>query len=225
MALTRPATRGSAHAVEELAGRLSIGEPIAIPLEAADLDSDDAADRDLRLFLESEATTHAYYLVRLACTFRPEAGEPFAQASLGVLLTRADGVPEPKPIAWSMTPRRAEDSVEFSTSVKLEGKASLGGFVDVSGGPQITKKLTRRQIQLAALNELGSNPIWELRKTESGDIDGSYLFALVVRAPRGIPAHAKLALSASIERARLAGRFFTYRALLPDAMQRELVLN
>src|SRR5579863_6598062 len=81
--------------------RLSVGGPFPVPLDDGSVDPD---DHELRNFINHEAATHAYWLVRLACTFQAESDEPFIKAWLNFKLARDDGRAEPEPVAWSMTP-------------------------------------------------------------------------------------------------------------------------
>lgn len=206
-------TKGAPSApAERLEGWISLGQPVSVPVTLESV----ADDAELRQFLTAHRAEFKFYLVHLACTFRPAAGEKFANAWLEVKLAREDSTPEPLPIAWSMEPHRLEKAVEFSRTVKLGASLKLAGLVT---GPEASveeqKKWTDAEIFLEALNELQSDPVWEFTMTKSTEIRGLHRLAMVVRVPREAPAQGHVSLSASVQRKRLG--LIPYRGTFPDA--------
>lgn len=192
------ATKGGKQApAERLEGWVSLGEPVVLPLTPERL-ADDPALRD---FVAREE--FAFCLVHLACSFRPREGEPFANAWLEVLLARADGMPRPLPVAWSMYPRRLEKAVEVSRTVRLGASLKVEDIAGAESGMEQEERWTHHEVYLQALNELQPNPIWEFHSTPRAEIRGLQRLVLVVRAPKAAPAQATVRLSATVRRKRL----------------------
>ena len=196
-----------------LSGWISLGEPIVLPITVDQVHKD---DKELRQFLELNGDRFKFYLVHMACTFQPSAGERFRKAWLTVQLVREDGSAASPPIAWSMQPSRIAQSVSVSRTVELGASLKLAEMVE---GPKAEvkqeKEWTESQVFLEALNELQPNPVWEFTRTKMAEIRGGHRLVLVVKCPRETAALGLLGLSATVERKRLL--VISYQAELPGA--------
>jgi hypothetical protein len=197
----------------QLSGWISLGEPITLPISLDKVRDD---DKDLRQFLELNGGNFKFYLVHLACTFKPSSGERFLKAWLTVQLTREDESLESPPIAWSMKPDRIAQPVSVSHTIQMGASLKLAEIVEgPEAGIKREREWTESQVFLEALNELQSNPAWEFTRTDTAEIHGGHRFVLVVRCPRETAALGMLRLSATVERKRLF--VISYRTDFPGA--------
>ncbi|GAA4070226.1 hypothetical protein [Nonomuraea soli] len=174
-------------------GAVTLGRPVVQPLteELA------AGDPPLRAFLAEQGGAWRFHLVHLGCSFLPEPGARFAQAWLTVRLARADGVPEPVPIAWSLDPLRSERPVEQTTTVKIGAKAVLEAGVEVSTTG------SRTEVFLTAYGLQEDTCTWEFTRTAREEIRGGQRLALVARTPGRALAVGEVELRATLVRRRL----------------------
>jgi hypothetical protein len=200
------ATRGSASTPRELRVRLSLGEPLAVPMTAEFA----AGDAALRTFVEGEAAISRYWLVHLACTFSPPDDERLERAWLSVSLSRDDdGTAAPRPIAWSMNPMRLERPVQHARALKVGANAKL-----VEASLDAGRTITGGAVYLEALNVQEPTPSWEFHRTDADEIRGSFQLALVVRAPREAGVDGTVELTATIRTRRFG--LLAVRAEVPD---------
>jgi hypothetical protein len=192
--------------VAPLPRRISIGGPLAVPLDVERLADDD----DLVTFVERE-TTADFFLVHLAATFIPDRDEPLEKVWLTVRLRRLDEEPEPQPIAWSMRPNSLYDEVERSSKVRI-GPSLKIAEVGVAASVESGTTQVLRDVSLEARYELQANPTWVLERTRSAPIRGVQRFVLVVRSPRGVSAGGVVETGAIVRR-RVLGPI-THRATL-----------
>ncbi len=197
----------------QLNGWISLGEPVALPIGVDQARED---NKDLRRFLELNGGQFKFYLVHLACTFKPSSGEQLLKAWLTVQLAREDGSPGSPPIAWSMKPGRLAQPVSVSRTVEIGVSLKLADIVEgPEAGVKQEKIWTESQIFLEALNELQSDPVWEFTRTDTAEIRGGYQFVLVVRCPRETACLGSMRLLATVERKRFL--LISYRSDFPDA--------
>jgi hypothetical protein len=123
-------------------------------------------------------TETKYFLIHLACSFDPIAGEHFSRASLEVSLEREDHATEPAPVAWSMEPRCLPQITELSRTQKIDASAKLVGL---SLGQE--RRSTRTECLVRAFNELQSNPRWDFRHTKGAALVGTQRLIMVVQSP------------------------------------------
>ncbi len=110
LALHIPVRPTSDHAVEliprrvlgsptagPLKKRISLGEPLLLPL--AKPDAERAAVQD---YLLREMSTHDFYELHLVVNLYPDPNEPFVTLGIGVSLDSQDQ--SDRPIAWSLFP-------------------------------------------------------------------------------------------------------------------------
>jgi hypothetical protein len=184
---------------EPLRHRISVGGPVYRRIEA-----DSADDAELRRFLQEEAAHSDFYLLHLTCTLRPAEDEPFTEALIELVLTRAGNTAAgdgEEPIAWSMQPDRMIDAVEVTRTVSLGPTLKfLGAGLDLTAGQQ--RKATKQDVLLEAMYELESTPSWGLYRTESVELRGLYRFHLVVRAAKGADVTGSTLVEAKVRRRR-----------------------
>ena len=191
--------------------RLTVGGPIAVPL---DDDAIDSADHELRSFIDHhEAATHAYWLVRLNCTFRANDEEPFSRAWVNITLTREDSQPELQPLAWSMRPLSLLQVHEIPWTIKIGLNAKILN-AEAEWHPS-----GKTRPAVLAMGELEPNPGWDFSATDSSPLVGVQRLALVLRAPYDITTVGELSVDAIVRRRRFgliphSGRFPTNPAAL-----------
>jgi hypothetical protein len=208
------ATRGDQRDDRPLEELIALGGPVAVPVTATDV----ADDENAAAFVRAREQTFAFFLVHLACSFRPVEDEPFLTVTVRIELLREDGAPSPRPIALSIKPLRIGEPVEVSRSVKLG--ASLKIF---EPGVEAAETRTFDDPFLEGLNELRSDPQWELRRTRHTDIRGSQRFVLVVQSPIDCGPRGTVALSATVKRKRFG--VLSYQARLAGDHPMEFVLG
>ncbi|MDT3398736.1 hypothetical protein RKE29_19145 [Streptomyces sp. B1866] len=184
-----------------LGDRIMLGGPLSVPV-TPELIADDA---ELRAFVAQEAATAAYHLVHTSLTCDRDGGPALRAVSLGFGLSAGAGAPF-QPVAWSMTPKRLTEAIQTTTSAQLGPQL---GFVGHSRTTQ------RGRVCLEALRELRSDPGWEIRRTRTVRIGGTYRLTMVVRAPRGAAVRTAVAVRATVRRG-LGSRH--YRQDLPGPL-------
>ena len=189
----------------ELAGRLSLGEPVGVAITPDFA----AADAELCAFVQAEIDAARYWLVHLACTFTLGDGDPLDKAWLAVELARADGGVTGRPIAWSMSPMRLSRAIEQSRTLKLGADAKLA-----QAGVEVARTVEGSVVYLEALHLRESTPTWEFTRTDADEIRGATLLALVVRAPVGAVVDGSVELTAALRSRRFG--VIPFRAELPD---------
>lgn len=187
--------------LESLSGLFSIGTPLVYPFteELA------AKDKELAQFMAHEQD-HRFFLVLIACSFRPKRDTPFESASLQIQL---QGAAEAQAIAWSMSPELASETVQYERKVNVGSDFKLvkfGAEAGISG--------ERREVCIEATGILQSDPAWEFTRTERVAIRGSHRLFLVVRSPRGIAVTGSLELSMTMRQLHLG--LIPYNVELPD---------
>jgi hypothetical protein len=122
-----------------------------------------------------------------------------------------------------MTPRRVETSVETSRKVNLGASFKLLETIGIKEGIEAQEKITAKASFIRALNELGSNPIWEFNDTASSKIEGGYRFAMVVRSPKNTSTLMSVSLTANVRRKHF--RILPYKAEFEGVSQMSITLT
>jgi hypothetical protein len=194
-------TRG-VNTPDPVHGAVSLGLPVVQAINEK-LVGDDAA---LLAFLAEEGSGWRFHLVHLACSFTPGDHASFGQAWLTVRMTRDDGVTEPPPIAWSLTPQRAERPVERSRTVRIGAKLA----VEIAAEVQTSAPANEIFVQSYGLQEPTCS--WEFTRTSLDAIRGTQRLALVARTPSESAVTGTVDLRATLSRQRLG--LLTYRIAL-----------
>jgi hypothetical protein len=191
-----PKTRGRGDRSprpDRLSGRLLLGTPVAVALNAEAV----ADDKETAAFLKARAAQSDFYLVTMACSFQPKEDAPFEKAWLHVNLDRADGVKDPRPAAYSMRPLKTSKEVKQGRSIKLGADFKILD-VGFEGGVENTQENSREEVFVQAYGELTAEPFWEFRARADAPLDGSYRLALVVEAPKSVKAQVAVNLEATV---------------------------
>lgn len=181
----------------DLAPRILIGGPLAIPITPDTV----AIDDDLRAFVAAEAAEAAYHLVHLAATFTGGPDDPpLVSATLDLLLSTDsqqldDDAP---PIAWSMLPLRLADDHESTTSWTLGPQLTLFGSGGSIGSFERTDTRHTAEVFIEALGLLRPDPGWRINATSKTAMTGTLRFVLVVRGPRDRAVHATISLRSTV---------------------------
>ncbi|MES4902687.1 MULTISPECIES: hypothetical protein [unclassified Streptomyces] len=198
-------------AAAALAGRVTLGGPLAVPVTT------ELVGRvpELKAYVESEANKAdeqraVYHLVHLSVSCAQEtASSQLHTVNLDLTLS-ADPAGNRRatfqPVAWSMTP------LQLSGEVRATGPAHLGprlGFV------RQDRAALGARVCLEARRELRSDPGWEIRRTPTASIRGTYRLAMVVRAPRATVSRAAVEVGATVREGHVLRRF---RAELPEPL-------
>jgi len=186
-------------------GAVSLGVPVVQAINA-ELAGGDAA---LRAFLADEAAAWRFHLIYLGATFNPGDSSHFRKAWLTVRMTRDDGADSPPPIAWSLTPQRAERSVERPRSVKISANLVFDASVEVTG----VGKHNEIFIDTYGLQEPACT--WEFTRTSLDEVRGTQRLAMVARVPKDTTITTVVDLRATLVRQRLG--VISYRVPLDNA--------
>ncbi|MGK5534227.1 hypothetical protein [Streptomyces sp. URMC 129] len=193
-------------AVPPLTGRVLFGAPLSVPLTPEFA----ASDPELELFVRQEAAHSVYHLVRLGIGFAEQPPTPRLESASVHLVLSAPGAAV-QPVAWSMTPERVTEQRERQRTVTLSPQFLFGGLGEVS---TTTTAVAEGTPFLLALGARTSEPRWVLRRTRAMPLVGDQPLALIVRAPRGVPASIAATVHASTKSTLLR----RYRAL-PEPLE------
>lgn len=212
-----PRVERSGGAIPPLHGRVSLGGPFVIPLDADTLRSDE----ELCAFIRGD-TDAEFFLMHMTATFEPDDEEPLERVWFAVNLGRGDGVDSPLPVAWSMKPDREYEEQQRSSRLRLGPSLKLVA-VGVSAAAERGSSYLVRDVMLEARYEKQSNPTWVLERTRGSAIRGVQRFALVVRSPRAARGRGSVEIGAVIRRKRFGP--ITHRVPLHSAGPLQFVLT
>ncbi|WIM99409.1 hypothetical protein ACTOB_003060 [Actinoplanes oblitus] len=166
----------------ELAGRLFLGGPLAVPLTGG-------------------ADGFAYRLTHLALTVIADDDAPFESVTLGVELTCDAG----EAIAWSMAPDRVTDTAQLTDRFRFGPQLSLLGVEASLGSVERTRVRQGTELLVEALRPLRADPAWVIRRGRHTPAAGAYRFVMVVRSPAGGTVRTGITVTARVRRRRLFG--------------------
>ncbi|MDX3228756.1 hypothetical protein [Streptomyces sp. ME19-01-6] len=199
-------------AATTLAGRVALGGPLSVPVTT------ELVGRvpELKAYVESEANkanetdSAAYHLVYFSVSCPQETANPQLHTVNLDLTLSADPAGNRRavfqPVAWSMTP------LQLSGEARGAGPAHLGPRLGFVGQDRATRGA---RVCLEARRELRSDPGWEIRRTPTASIKGTYRLAMVVRAPRATVSRAVVEVGATVREGHALRRF---RAELPEPL-------
>lgn len=198
-----------------LTGHVTLGGPVSVPVTAELA----AGDPELLAFLEAEAHTAVYHLLHCAISCARDAPEPALHTvNLDLTLSATTEAAETAaftPVAWSMAPHQLTEA-EAETEAGPESEAETRGAPGpVRLGPRLGLRDDRHapaageRVCLEARRELRSDPGWEIRRTGTVPIGGTYRLVMVVRAPRGTVSLAAVAVGATVREGHTPHRFRT----------------
>ena len=187
-------TRGSEVDVGSvpLSAFIEITQPLVTPITKK-LVGDDP---ELEAFWAAERGKFRYDYVTFRCTLIPASGAPFEKAWIEVSL--APNAAVQGPIAYSMAPEAVIDVTTTSDSAEIAGdlkfvKSKIGSKTEVEA----------KSYFLRAWRERTAAPYWELQKTDSTDLKGTFKFHLVTRTPASLDGTGRLTARAVIKKRTL----------------------
>jgi hypothetical protein len=203
---------GANETVESQIGRLVVGEPILIPLNAQTVDADTMP------FLQARPDSRFHHL-SLTVTFTPDDDLPLKSAWVNTSLTCGEPATAAEPIAWSMLPHSVADVVPVTRKVTLSPSLKLsvpGVTIDASTGLTTERQETfdRRDVSIEALYEATSHPQWSFYSTNSGQIRGIHTLCLVIDIPAAAHGTASIEMGATVRMHRM--KVFRFTAALAE---------
>ncbi|CAL9508672.1 hypothetical protein SUDANB15_03575 [Streptomyces sp. enrichment culture] len=195
---------------QRIEGRVSLSTAVVHPLTPEEAAGDET---EWLGFLTAEAPHSDYLLLSLTCAFRPPAnGDPFADASVGVLLESPGEPADRQPIAWSISPKKRSHPVERSTTIGLSAKLAI-----VESTLEVTPAQGREELLVVGMGERDSDPEWRVKATSRHPLIGDETFTVIVKAAAGAPAQAHLTVAATVQHRRFG--LIPYRADLPATLR------
>jgi len=191
----------------DLNDAIKIGKPICMTLDENIID-----DPDLKILLKNELDKADYYIVYMACSFKPPVDHHFINAWFTVDLNESNLSEDKAPIAWSMMPEKLSSTEEITQKIGVDSKLKI---FSLGVEQEITSK--KDEVHVEASGFLDTLAEWEINETSNRPISNAYKFELVVRVPSGIKAKGEISLTASIEKKSFMP--WTYKADI-DAQSR-----
>jgi hypothetical protein len=180
---------------EEVAGHISLGEPLVYQLSARRADE----DPDLRAYLETQGQWR-FCVIRLACGFPPDGDGQLVQARVQVDLSSGEGSGEDRPVVWSMAPTALVDQATTTRTVTLSAKTAIAE----AGSVGVTRSHASEDNFLQGYGEMQRSAFWLFRQTRVREIAGTYRLCLVVRLPVHARGRASLRVDGRLRRKRFA---------------------
>jgi hypothetical protein len=206
--LNIPAARGAETDIATILrgkSHVSIGDPIALPLNALLIRRHEEVDADIQLQLQE----YEFYAVQLACSFTAAEGCRFRDAEFTVELYNpeisAAGSTQEGPIAYTLAPLSVEDETKISRKFSFNpnltfkfgpAQTQVGGIIP--GAEQSTDYIIYRN-RIEAFGLRWRKAGWKFRRTKQHGISSPQELFMVIRKPTGTRVAAKFGLSARIE--------------------------
>lgn len=128
-----------------------------------------------------------YFLVRLACSFRPLRDSQIDYAKLSAFLQPRTG--KTSPIAFDLYPRSVYKSIEGEFKVSIAPGLKFAEVAEVSMG-QAAATIQFRELQpvIVGAGVQQADPSWEFERHRGQPVRGSRFLYLIVERPRGAEA-------------------------------------
>jgi hypothetical protein len=162
---------------------IGIGQPQWWNLAELMQESGKSLPAEIKLLLD-EAD---FYLVRLACSFRPTRASQVEWARftayLRPKLAGAD------PIAYDIYPREIQDEAKTDVKVSISPSLKLVDKIEASlGGVEFAIQYQKIEPAIIGTGVLESNPGWDFSRTNKYPVVGAKFLHLVVKRPRSAEA-------------------------------------
>lgn len=158
---------------------VSIGQPEAWPLSAVyELDK-------MPPLLRSRVDEADFYLVRLACSFRPvhrETRIEWARFAIG-LRPDADGR---QPVAEDLHPGEVDQEIQRRTRVTLSPGLKFQSVEASIGGAEFGLEYPELQPRIVAAGQSSANASWDYTEVPGIAVHGGKWMHLLVKAPKGM---------------------------------------
>lgn len=193
---------------------VSIGQPETWPLAAVyELDK-------MPPLLRSRVDEADFYLVRLACSFRPVRRETRIEWARFAVELHADAEGR-QPIAEDLHPTEVDQEIHRQTRVTLSPGLKFQSVEASIGGAEFGVEYPALQPMIVAAGQGSAKASWDYTEAPGIAVHGGKWMHLLIKAPKGMaPAMADIYLEADVA---AAGRIM--RALLrskPDDMHDHL---
>jgi hypothetical protein len=166
--------------------RASVGRPQVRRIDTTEVSD----DPELVAFVAQKAST--FYLVRLTCGFAAGQQDRIDSATVRVEL-ESDG---DEAIAWSLSPLKLAHKVPA---------AKIDAGVGITFGPMLSihgnwaaPEVEHEKCFVYAVGELEPDPEWRYERTESENLNGSHIMAMVIEVAPGTNAHGTVAIEARL---------------------------
>jgi hypothetical protein len=169
--LTRKRQREASEASENDA-LVEITTPLMTPLTSKLA----APDNELAAFWKAESGRFKYDYITFRTTFMPTERSRFERAWIEIQLDSEKG--NEGPIAWSLAPDQIVDITKLTSTAKIGGKFQL---LKAEMGAEVGKEA--KEYVLRAWREHTSAPFWELTRTDTTILAGTFRLHLIVRSP------------------------------------------
>jgi hypothetical protein len=159
---------------------IGIGQPQWWDLAALTHERGEELPSELRLLLD-EAD---FFLVRLACSFRPTHASWIESARFTAYL-RPKGGGE-TPIAFDLHPRDVHDEVARDLKVSISPSLKFKEVVEASlGAVELGIQYKKLEPVVVGTGALQSNPAWDFARTKQQDVRGAKFLHLIVKRAKG----------------------------------------
>jgi hypothetical protein len=132
-----------------------------------------------------------FYLLQLACSFRPERGSEVTWARLNLYLRPITG--QETPIAFDLYPRKIYDETKTDWKVSIAPSLKFAAFEDITAEGKLGEVVTTIEFRklepvVVGYGLLQSNPGWDFEKHKDQPLRGVKSGYLVVKKPHSAEA-------------------------------------
>jgi hypothetical protein len=197
---------------------VSIGQPEAWPLAAVyELDR-------MPPLLRARMDEADFYLVRLACSFRPVRRETRIEWARFAIDLRPDGEGR-QPIAEDLHPSEVDQDVQHRTKVTLSPSLKFQSVEASLGGAEFGFEYPELQPRIVAAGQSSAQASWDYSEVPGIAVHGGKWMHLLVKAPKGLASAmadiylvADVAATGSIVRALLRNKTTDMHDHLPTLL-------
>jgi len=132
-----------------------------------------------------------FYLLRLACSFRPERGSQIEWARFNVYLRPKTG--QENPIAFDLYPREIYDETKTDLKVSIAPSLKFAAFEGITVEGKLGEVVTTIEFRklepvIIGYGLLQSNPGWDFERHKDQPLRGGKFGYLIVKKPRSAEA-------------------------------------
>jgi hypothetical protein len=201
-----------------LTGRLSLGEPLIVPLTA-----DQAVkDKAISDFFAAQANAYQFFLVRLACSFSLNASEPITRAWVVAGFTRQGRHTDTSAKVIAMDPKSVVDIADIKRNVEGSVKIEYAG-ASISFGGTRGRQAPESELFIAAVGLGKERVAWEFQETSRMKIGGAFAFDMIVQAP--VDKRIDGSLEATVEIRKKHFGIIPYRSVMGDRPSARFLLH
>lgn len=149
--------------------------------------------------LQAKLQEADFYLVRLACSFRPKRDEAKVEWARFLVHLLPDSASY-QPIAFDLHPLQVTQEVKRNVKVSLSPTLKFQEIEASVGGVEFGFEYPELQPIISASGAGEPNPSWDYEEAKGVRVQGSKWMHLLVKAPKGMPSgQAVLDLAADVE--------------------------